>query len=356
MTSQSAKLLPLLILLLTLCTSCRWLHNFNATLEEYPELEELEDDGVSVSRYTPEELAAREASLRAIAKEPYPAYRIDTGDVLHLTFYNHEDLNGDFHVTPDGHIGVPFAGQVRLRGLTLPEAAKALERELQPYLKNLVVGLSPVSMPSQTATIGGCVCHPGVYPVNAGLRLGGLFAMAGSGRTQLFNGQELDMSDFQNSLFIRNGEILPIDFEKAIYRGDPLNNLEIRKGDYIYIASRTDAMVSVIGAVMRPSYLTWNPNMRLTDAITNVGGLTEEAWRYAIIIRGGTANPTFFRVDVDGVLAGLRRNPALHTGDIIYVPRDAISYYNVFIRKLLPTAQLINAVTSPWYMYDRIQD
>jgi hypothetical protein len=36
----------------------------------------------------------------------------------------------------------------------------------------------------------------------------------------------------------------------------------------------------------------------------------------------------------------------LKSGDIIYVPKDNLSEYNVFAKKLLPTAQIINLVTT----------
>ena len=65
-----------------------------------------------------------------------------------------------------------------------------------------------------------------------------------------------------------------------------------------------------------------------------------------IIIRDGLVNPKMYKVDVDGILAGKCRNITLKSGDIVYVPKDNLSEYNVFVRKLLPTAQLINLLTS----------
>lgn len=337
-------------------TGCKWLHNYNKILEQYPEIEELEEEGVDVSRLTEEDRLLRNAQMRVIADAPYPPYLIDTGDRLNLSVYNHEDLNASLMITPDGFIAVPFVGQIKVKELTIPQAVKAIEDGFEPYLKNFAVGLSPIETPSQQATIGGTISSSGTYPVRDGVRISDIFAMAGSGRVQMFNGQALDMSDYQNSILIRKGKILPVDFEAAILRGDTLHNLTVHKGDYIYIASRTDAMISVIGAVTAPRYLTWNPKMRMTDAIANVGGLQPTYWKYAIIIRGGGANPTFYRVNLDEVLAGLKKNPLLHTGDIVYVPMDGLSYYNIFISKLLPTSHLFNMTTTPITFRNNLQD
>ena len=65
-----------------------------------------------------------------------------------------------------------------------------------------------------------------------------------------------------------------------------------------------------------------------------------------IIIRNSLSNPKFYKVDVDGILAGKCRNVELKAGDIVYVPKDNISEYNVFVRKLMPTAQIVNLLSS----------
>ena len=52
-------------------------------------------------------------------------------------------------------------------------------------------------------------------------------------------------------------------------------------------------------------------------------------------------------VDLDRILCGKAPNVRLKSGDIVYVPKDNISEYNVFIRKLMPTAQLVNMLVTP---------
>jgi hypothetical protein len=58
-------------------------------------------------------------------------------------------------------------------------------------------------------------------------------------------------------------------------------------------------------------------------------------------------NPRFYRVDLDGILQGRCANVRLQPGDVVYVPHDNISEYNVFVRKLLPTAQFLSTFTFP---------
>ena len=68
--------------------------------------------------------------------------------------------------------------------------------------------------------------------------------------------------------------------------------------------------------------------------------------KHVIIIRDGLANPKLYKVDIDGILAGKCRNVPLKAGDIVYVPKDDLAEYNVFVRKLLPTAQLVSLLTA----------
>lgn len=54
-----------------------------------------------------------------------------------------------------------------------------------------------------------------------------------------------------------------------------------------------------------------------------------------------------YKVSIDDLLAGRARNFYVEAGDIVYIPKDSLGEYNVFIRKLMPTAQLINLLMSP---------
>ena len=82
--------------------------------------------------------------------------------------------------------------------------------------------------------------------------------------------------------------------------------------------------------------------MGLIETLTTAGWMKESHWSHVIIIRNGLSDPKMYKVDVDGILAGKCRNIRLQPNDIVYVPKDSISEYNVFVRNLMPTAQLLN--------------
>ena len=310
--------------------------------KDFPELEYdpnavLEEGGLNES-----ERQQRLEALRKLEAQHTLVYTINAGDVVSIVVYSHPELNIHTKVTPDGYIGMVFAGQVKVGGLTLAEASEAMEKALEKYIRNPKVGISPVEIYSENATIAGAVNKPGMYTLSNGMRVADLFAMAGGGTVHRYDGKDMESVDYEHSVFVRGENQIHLDFNKAIKEGDRTHNILLSKGDYIYIASKDNSMVYVVGDVALPRSMIWNKNTGLLEVLTESGWLKETYWHHAIIIRGGFANPRLFKVDLDGILHGLKGNVKVEAGDIIYMPKDDISEYNVFVRKLLPTGQLLN--------------
>lgn len=282
--------------------------------------------------------------LMELDMEEEPAYSMNAGDKIEIRVYDHPDLGITTRIGPDGMVGFAFLGQVKLSGQTIAQGAEVIREGLVPYVKNPVVSITVLEVHSETATIAGSCSKPGVYGISNSTRLADFYAMAGSSAQRLFNGVDVDVADLEHSILVRNGEVLPVDFRKAIDRGDPLNNVRVRKGDYVFIAQRMESSVIICGEVKSPHKRLYEPGMGLLETLTAAGWLTESHWKHVIIIRDGLANPRLYKVNIDGILAGKCRNVPLKAGDIVYVPRDDLSEYNVFVKKLLPTAQLFSLI------------
>ena len=68
-------------------------------------------------------------ALRA-ADTQAAAYRLGTGDKLHITVFGEDNLSGDYTVSPDGNISLPLAGNVKATGLTVPQLQVAVTAAL----------------------------------------------------------------------------------------------------------------------------------------------------------------------------------------------------------------------------------
>lgn len=331
-----------LILFLTGCYN-RFTGNFDC----FPDINNLPSGVVDQSGLTDEDKRRQLEFLKSLDAQKEPVYRINAGDKISIRVYSHPDLIMESLVTPDGAIGVMFAGQVQVAGLTLEEASEKIKKVYAQYIKNPELGVFAIDVRSQTATIAGAVNNPGMFVISNGMRLADLFAKAGGSAVRDFDDQMLDAADFQNSIIVRNGKILPVNFSLAIEKGDRWHNVKLKKGDYIYIAVRSEVMCSIIGSINRPHKRLWDQNLGILELISSGLGLKEEHWQYGVIIRGGMANPRFYRVDIDGILQGRCANVRLQPGDVVYIPHDNISEYNVFVRKLLPSAQFLSTFTFP---------
>lgn len=322
---------------------------------DIPELGNIEDDAVIAEATTNDADAARiRMRLMELEMEEDPSYRMNAGDQIEIRVYDHPDLGMTTRIGPDGMIGFAFIGQVKLSGQTIAQGAECIREGLVPYVKNPVVSITILEVQSETATIAGSCAKPGVYGISNSTRLADFYAMAGSSANRLFNGVNVDVADLEHSILVRHGEILPVDFRKAIDSGDILNNVRIRKGDYVFIAQRMEASVIVCGEVKNPHKRMYEPGMGLVETLTAAGWVTETHWSHVIIIRGGLANPHYYKVNIDGIMAGKCNNVKLKAGDIVYVPKDNLSEYNVFVRKLLPTAQLVGLIAQPFSTLNKL--
>ena len=132
--------------LILLAAGCydRWTGNY----DEFPDLSDSKSAILDETGLSPEDHARRLEELKALAGEKEPQYTINAGDSVEVKVYNHADLAVKTTVTPDGYIGMMFAGQVRVAGLTLAQAAGKIEKALEKYIRNPKVGISPYAIHS----------------------------------------------------------------------------------------------------------------------------------------------------------------------------------------------------------------
>lgn len=336
----------------SLCLAAGCYNRFTYNYRNFKELSSGDSAVIEASEFDEKNRAEMLKMIIAKDSRKSTAYTINAGDTIAITVYNNPDLSlKKTIVTTDGCIGMVLVGQLKISGMTLEQASRAIEQALSKYIRNPQVGVSSLEIKSETATISGGVMKPGMYTISEGMRLADLFALAGGSPSRLYDGQTLNAADFSKSIFVRNGKALPVNFTKAIEQGDPDENVLLRKGDYIYIATCDNSMVYLLGDVKSPQRRVLMPNMGLLELIVSSGGVNETRWSQAIIIRGGVEKPRLYKVDLDGVLQGRKPNVLLESGDIVYIPHDDISEYNVFIRKLFPTFQLINMISTPMFWY-----
>lgn len=291
-----------------------------------------------------------DAELRRLHETDASPYRITAGDQFTFQIYEQPELKAErLVVTPDGYVALPLVGPVKIGGLSLVEATDEIIRAFSKYIRSPLVSLIPYWINGYNFTIAGRVVQPGCYPISIGqTRLIEAVALARGLEQGLFKGDSVEMADLDNAYISRDGKLLPVNFRKAIVEGSALHNIPLRNGDYIYIPSVMNSTVALLGEVNRQTYVGFKDGMTLVNALTFGAGLRETHSAYANVIRGGFHNPVVYIVDIRKILEGKAADFALQANDIVYVPADGISEWNIMVRKIMPTLQSINMMAGPF--------
>lgn len=334
-------------------TAC---HIYDDDEYEYPPeiVAETDIDTITAAENTDEE-------IDQINSAPYPHLGIQPGDSFIMKDYSDEDTLKTYPITTvvsqDGYLALGMADPVHVQGLSLLEAQKKLNESLSKYVKEPRVTLYPVAFVGEQASILGAVKVPGSFQVNENVRLTNMYGFAnGSAMGSIVDdfSSVTELADLSNSKIFRNGKALPISVKDAIQGGNQRHNVRIFPGDVVWIASRKDSKVYVMGEVVMPRAMSWDANVDVLLALSNANGLKETYWSSAFILRRDP-NTNIIKVlkfNIEDVLSGKAPNYKLASGDILYFPKDRITEYNIIVKNVLPTAQLLNLLSSPagyWY-------
>jgi polysaccharide export outer membrane protein len=228
----------------------------------------------------------------------------------------------------EGKVSLPDIIPVHVAGLTLEEARQNIQQCYQDNIQDMEVFLTYRDRLSRKVELIGNVGLP-VIPVDGKVRLYELLAMA-----KIPNNANLF-----KSYVLRDGQQLPLDLYKLINQGDMTQNIVMRGGDKIFIASPLDTSVMVMGEVGQPRavHLPYG-FISLREALVSAGGIPFTGNRDCIqVIRGNLQNPKIYVLSWNHIIHLPNDSLLLMPGDTIYVSEKPITQWNRFIEQLLPS-------------------
>ena len=122
------KLCNFLLFCSALCCLSGCYNRFTSNFDQFPDIHNLPSGVVDQAGLSDEDKRRQLEFLKQLDAQQEPVYRINAGDKISIRVYNHPDLIMESLVTPDGAIGVMFAGQVQVAGLTLVEASEKIKK------------------------------------------------------------------------------------------------------------------------------------------------------------------------------------------------------------------------------------
>ncbi|RJF96368.1 polysaccharide biosynthesis/export family protein [Noviherbaspirillum saxi] len=288
------------------------------------------------------------------------AYTIDSGDVLSIVVWDHPELSNaattsyggatgsgadaatlatampppGFIVDHEGLVQFPYAGPLKVAGLTQDQATSLLVTKLSKYLRHPKVTLRVLSFRSKRVYIDGAVRNPGLQSIND-IPMTLIEAINRAGGV---------MSDGDQSqvLVNRGGIIYQINLPELVQRGVNPNSILLADGDVVRIRSREESKVFVAGEVVRPRALAmYNGRLTLNEALGEAGGvnpLSGDGSQIYVIRKDATGQIVY---QLDGRSPGamaMAEGFELSPKDVVYVAATPLANWNRTISLILPSA------------------
>ncbi|HOX56399.1 MAG TPA: polysaccharide biosynthesis/export family protein [Candidatus Paceibacterota bacterium] len=243
------------------------------------------------------------------------------GDVLNLTLFDMVDsTRNDVPIGPDGRITFREARDVMAAGLTIDELRAKLDEALSKYYQNPRTIITPVAFHSKKYIVLGAVGNRGVFNFDRPLSVIEALARAGGLQTGLYGRDTVELADLGHSFLVRNGQRVPVDFERLFEQGDLSQNVPLEPDDFLYFAPASANEIYVLGQVLSPGVAAFLPRTSTMSVIAARGGFTPQAWRSRVlVVRGSLNRPETFVVDTAAILSAKAPDFKLQAKDIVYV-------------------------------------
>lgn len=244
-------------------------------------------------------------------------------------------------VPESGSIDFPYAGRLRVAGLTAEEIGNQLERRLRAKSRYIEVLVTAEAGPGRSALISGDVTRPGRVGLSgARERLLDAVALAG--------GPSARRADTLVRL-TRNNRVSEIRLDEV--SAESQANVVLVPGDRIEL-TRSARTLTVLGAAQKVSEITFDsPELLLSEALARAGGPLDERadargvfiFRYEPRERDGAviAQPVIYRlnlIDPASYFAAQRFQMR---------PRDVMLIANAKSNQISKFVQMVNQLAAP---------
>jgi polysaccharide export outer membrane protein len=176
------------------------------------------------------------AVARATLATEADAYRINGGDVLHISVYGEQNLNSDVTVQPDGWISFPLVDNINAMGMTLRELQLAIAENLRQsqYFPNITdneVTVAMVKAIGNSVSVVGQVNAPGTFAFDTRLDVMQALSLAG-GLTPFADDEEIRILRRDSK---GNQSAIVFDYSEVEQGNNLESNVLLRGGDVVVV-------------------------------------------------------------------------------------------------------------------------
>jgi polysaccharide export outer membrane protein len=189
---------------------------------------------------------SNERPVDAGFKERNARYRLQPSDMLDVRFRFSPEFNEIVSVQPDGFISLQIAGEIKVQGLTVPEASAAIRQKCDGVLRDPVITIALKEFKKPVFYVGGNVSKPGSFDYRSDMTVTEAITVAG--------GFAPGAKDTDVFLFRRASpdtvEVKCIDVKSAIEKDAMREDVALEPNDSIYVSK------SLVGKIDRFMQIT----------------------------------------------------------------------------------------------------
>ena len=319
---------------------------------------------VNVVKLTQESLVAVQPATINIKQDyshlflnRHHSYLLSPGDILSIYLWAYPEItppvtNGlnvnniesaqstGYQIDQNGYIDFPVIGRYKVAGKTLHQVNQGLRNQLARYLKTPDVIVRVISYQGQRYSVQGNVMKGGQYTLNdQPTSVYTALGLAGGINTQLGNNASITL--------VRQGQSYDLNVVELEKAGFSLHNLLIQPNDTIYVNSRENQKVYVMGEAAKPQPLPMRDlGMTLSDVLGESQGLNaNSASRSKIFVVRSTPNDSatqVYQLDLTSIADfGLANRFKMQSNDIVYIDTSGLARWQRVINQVVPFSNML---------------
>jgi polysaccharide export outer membrane protein len=270
--------------------------------------------------------------------------RLQVGDEVEISVFGQRDtIAENVPVAPDGKLYYRFLPGIPAEGRTAVDVANEMESKLGHLFNNPEVSIIPTRFISNRFAIFGKVENGGVYPLDTPTTIRQAIAKAQGIALGKYHDSWIPIHNYKDSWLLRGKEKIPVNFEALMTKDDFSEDIYVRPGDVIYIASALGREIYLMGEVNQQQSQPFTAGLTLTQLIAGLdagaGGYTQETAdiKRVVILRDAMNDPKVFKVNLEAIMKGKEHNVFLEAGDIVYVPEKSFIFTRTLVKAMLQT-------------------
>ncbi|MGB5733231.1 MAG: polysaccharide biosynthesis/export family protein, partial [Thiohalocapsa sp.] len=178
------------------------------------------------------------SALAAFNSPPAPTYQIGPGDKLMISVWERPELSGEFVVGPDGYIGLPVAGPIKLAGFGREETHQLVTSAFSRFYEAPIVTVDVTDYVSNRILILGRVTNPGALQFTNPPTLLEAITLAGGLPVGGLGSEKATLT--RCAVFRGRDRVVWLNLKDLLAGRNLSLNLQLRSGDLVYIPDADD--------------------------------------------------------------------------------------------------------------------